>query len=142
MSITDASLNTTIWNEIKDVLVDANIYITASSQSSDTVIATINASYNDKLAHKPQVCIYPIQFDESEWKFSSNEGKKLINVTTECWAGNTLNVDELAQQVAYAVKHNPIDGISLIGITSNYAFNTAADSKFHMKVVQFTFDRE
>jgi hypothetical protein len=141
MSITDASLNTTIWNEIKTVLVDAKIFITGS-QSTITTLATINAAYNDKLAHKPQVCIYPIEFNESEWKFSSNEGKKFINVTTECWAGNTLNVDELAQQVAYAVKHNPVDGISLVGITSNYAFNTAADSKFHMKVVQFTFDRE
>jgi hypothetical protein len=80
--------------------------------------------------------------DEDSWKFGGSQGKKMINVVIECYYSNTLGVDQLFDQVRAALDDNDIDGIDLVGISSDYGYNTSAEQKYHVKSGTFTYERE
>jgi len=141
MTVTDANLRTTVWTDIRTAIVGIAPFVTNSSTSATTV-ASINAQYNDKYTTKPQVVIIPIESDETLNRFGGTEGKKTINVFVECYYKNSLGVDQLADQITAGVKSTDFDGIDLIGVTSDYGFNTINDSKYPVINVTFTFDRE
>jgi hypothetical protein len=141
MSISDSSLNVDVFNVVRTTIVGAKPIVTNSSTSA-TELASVRAAYNDTQPDKAQIIINPLSKDESSWKFGSSEGKKIINVTVDCFYRNTLGIDQLCDQVEYAIKTADISGIALIGVTTDYAFNMANDAKFHMKSITFSFDRE
>ena len=141
MSVSDETLYTDLWSEVRTILVATAPYIT-NSTTADTTAAVINAQYNDKETKRPQVCILPVDKDESEWKFGSAQGKKMLNIIVECWASNSLGVDQLSQQVEHSLKTTEIGGVSLIAVTSSNAVNIQPDSKYHLKSIAFTYDRE
>lgn len=141
MAVSDSTLSVDIWNEVKSILVATAPYVSNSSTSATTA-ASINAAFNDRSGAKPQVVVYPITDSEDTWKFGSYEGRKMINVLVECYAQNSLGTDQLIDQVKSALKNNVIDGIELVGVTTDRAFNLANDSKWHMKSGSFTYDRE
>jgi hypothetical protein len=141
MAIADSSVNTDVWNEVRTLIVASAPYITNSTTAATTA-ASINAAYNDKSQTKPQVVIYPITKDEDINKFGSNYGKVLINVQVECYAGNSLGVDQLCDQVETSLRATNIPGISLVAVGSDISFVNPNEAKFHVKSLTFTYDRE
>jgi len=141
MAVSDSTLDTSVWDEVKSIIVAAAPYITNSTTSA-TEAATINAMYNDKTANRPQVTIEPIEVDESLNRFGGTEGRKFINITIMCTYTNGLGADQLTEQVTTALKSNTIAGIELVGLTSGYDFNVAARSKVQSKTTTYTYDRE
>lgn len=141
MSISDEKIYTSLWSEVRTLLVAKAPFITNSTTTSTTA-AVIAAQYNDKEVKRPQVCILPVDKDESNWKFGSDQGKKMLNIIVECWAFNSLGIDQLGEQVEDALKVNEIPGVSLIAVTSSNALNTQPDSKYYLKTITFTYDRE
>ena len=141
MAINDQSISVDVWNTLRSIIVSANPIVT-NSQTNGTTLASVRASYNDAEPTRPQIIIQPIGYDESEYKFGKAAGRKFINVTVECYHSNTSGIDQLSDTVAYAVQSTSINGMELIGITTDYAFNTSNDQKFHLKTVTFSFDRE
>ena len=137
--VSDATLRTDVWTAVRTILVSAALQVTDGSTVKN---ATVGAAYNDKNTSKPQVIIYPMSHDESEYKFGSDQGKKLINVTLEAYYSNTLGVDQLSDQIDVALKETPISGAELIGVTSDYTFTNPLESKFHSNVMTYTYDRE
>jgi purine nucleoside permease len=135
--VSDSTLYTDVWTEIRTILVAAAPSVTSPSAAS----ASINASYNDKASTKPQIVIQPITKEENEWFFGSNQGSKILNVIIDCYGRNSLGADELQQQVEDALKTNAVDGIYLSGITSNYVFGEVNDCKYHLKSTTFTYGR-
>ena len=142
MTITDANIYTTVFTDVRAVIVAAAPFVTNSSTSATTA-AGIEGKYNDKKTSKPQIVIEPPKKDESSgWKFGSNEGKKFINVTVECYHKGLLGTQQLAEQVEASIKANNFGGMELVGIASDQAFTDPNRSKYQMKSTTFTFDRE
>ena len=140
MAIADQTLSSDVWTAIKTALVAATIVV-------DGKAATIQATYADVQdgngsARKPFIIVHPINLDEVKNKFGSNQGRKNINVFIDCIYKNTLYMDELADKATYALSEANINGISLIGITSDYAFTDPANKKYHEKNITFSYLRE
>lgn len=139
MAITDSTIDTELFIAVRTILVSASL----STTSGTTVTAAqIAASYNDKELSRPQVIIYPISDNEVKDKFGSNYGKRFLNIDIDCYANNTLKVDQLSQQIKSALSENVIDGVDLIGITTDYAFQQPGNNKYHLKNLTFTYQRE
>lgn len=140
MAISDQTLSSDIWTEIRAVLVTAAITV----DSKSVTIQATNADTTDNAGatRKPFVIINPVNLDETKDKFNSYQGKKFINVFIDCIYKNTLYVDQIADKVTYALSTNKIAGIELIGITSDYAFTDPNQKKYHEKNLTFTYTRE
>lgn len=141
MAITDATLDTSVWEEVRSLLVANAPYITNPS-TSETTTANIRASFKDEKTARPQIVIHPINYDESGWTFNSREGKKMISVVIDCYGSASVYADQLYQQVAHILKHNDIAGIELVGVVNDVALNLSQNNKYHMKSGTFTYDRE
>ena len=139
--VSDSTLSTDVFTEIRNKIVAAAPYVTNSTTSS-TSAASILAVHNDTKTTIPQIVINPIVYDEANWKFGGTEGKKFINVIIDCYYKNTLGIDQMSDQVLTALKVNDISGIDLVGVTGDYAFNVNNEAKFHLKSTTFTYDRE
>lgn len=138
MTVSDSTLTADIFTSIRTKLVAANLAIT----DGDVYAASIGASFNDKNPTRPQIIITPISYDEGTFKFSSKEGKKTINVVIDVFYKNTLGIDVLSDRVVDVIKANDIEGLNLIGVTTDYAFSSPGDNKWHLKTLTFGFDRE
>lgn len=141
MSISDSSLTVDVWTEIKNLIVSANPIIT-NSTTGTTTLASVRAAYNDEKNSRPQIVISPANPDKKNDKFGQTVSAKLINIMIDCYAANTLGADQLYDQVLYKIESTPISGIELVGITTDSPFNIAADSKYHVKSLILTYDRE
>jgi hypothetical protein len=141
MAINNSTISVDVWTTIRSIIVAANPVVT-NSQTGSTTLASVRASYNDTEPARPQIIIQPMGYDESQYKFGSGVGRRMINLTIECYHSSTLGIDQLGDIVANAVQSTIIDGIELVGITTDYAYNTSADQKYHLKTVTFSFDRE
>lgn len=142
MAISDSRITSSLWDEIRTVLVASALYVTVSAVSTDTVSATITNQYNDKTPTRPIVVINPIPMDENSWKFGSNQGHKFLNVTIDCYDKRTSGIDELYDQVQNALKTTPIAGVELVAVASDVGFSSVNDNKYHVKTGTFTYDRE
>ena len=140
MVITDNNISTSVFNEIRTVLVAASLHTTNSTTSVETT-ASVLAAYNDQASNKTQVVIVPITKAEDTFFFSSTEGKKTINVMIECYANNTLGIDQLSDQVETALKVNSIVGINLEDINTDYTLTMENDQKFYRKTVIAVYGR-
>lgn len=140
MTINDATLSTDVYSEIRTLLVSANLHITNSTTSVETT-ASVLSTYNDKDNKRPQVIIVPVTKSEDTFAFDGSQGTKMINVLIECYAENSLGVDQLNDQIEYAVKTNKIDGMSLNDITTDYTFNTMSNQKYQQKTITLTYLR-
>lgn len=132
-------IRTDTWTAVRNTLVAAALQVTDGSTVKN---ATVAAAYNDKNTSKPQVIIYPLNKDESEFKFSSDDGKQMLNVTVESYYSNTLGVEQLDEQIEEAIKADVPSGMELVGITSDYTFTNPLETKYHSIVTVFTFDKE
>ena len=141
MAITDSTINSSVWTEVRSKIVAAAPYVTNSSTSATTA-AAINAAYNDKIPTRPQIIIHPINMSEGEWKFGGNQGRKFIDIMVDCYYKNSLGIDQMADQVEDTLKTNEIAGIELVGITSDVAFDVSGENKYHLKSITFSYDRE
>ncbi len=142
MAISDSRITSSLWDEVRSLLVAAAPYVTISSASTDTVTATITNSYNDRTMSRPTIVINPIPMDEGEWKFGSTEGHKFLPVTIDCYDKRTSGIDELYDQVQYALKTTAIAGVELVAVSSDVGFSSVNDNKYHVKTGTFTYDRE
>lgn len=141
MAITDTSISTEVWTEVRGKLVAASLE-TTNPVSSSTSSANIYASYNDTAGAKPQVIINPILMNESEYKFGGTAGKKFINVVIDIYSDKSVYIDQLADQVKAALDDNNISGIDLVSVAEDYAFSSPGANKYHLKSLTFTYLRE
>ena len=141
MAISDSTLHTDVWEEVRSKLVAAAIAIT-NSETSDTTTVTIAGSYNDKAPTRPQIIINPLDKSESSFKFGSTSGKQAINVIVDCYASTGLYVDQMSNQVETTLKDNDIDGLDLVAITTDTGFSSPGQAKFPLKSFVFSYDRE
>lgn len=139
MTINDNTLSNDVFTAIRTIIVAAAPKVTTSS---GTKTASVLAAYNDKTNSVPQVIIYPVSYSEDNWKFSSSQGKKMINVLVECYYKTSLGVDQLQDIVTHAIKTTDISGMELVGVIVDTAFVNPNDQKYHMKGITFVFDRE
>jgi len=142
MAISNATFYTDLYSAVRTVLVNASLTIT-NSTTAGTKSASVLASYNDKQLTSPQVIIEPIDKSEGpRYKFGSNEGRKVVNVTVTAYYKNTLGVDQLKEQIEVAMKANEFDDLMLNGISVADAFINPNEAKYHFSSLTFTYDRE
>lgn len=141
MAISDSTLTANVWTDIKNLIVSANPTVTNSSTGA-TTLAGVKAVFNDSGAARPQIVIAPVTPDKKNDKFGQTVSAKFITVVIDCYGKNTLEIDQLFDQSLYQVETNVIAGIELVGIASDYAFNVAAGSKYEMKSLILSYDRE
>lgn len=144
MAISDSTLFTDVWSEIRSIIVGATPYITNSSTSA-TALASVEAAYNDKFLTRPQVIIPPIEKGSSDYKFGENLGKRLINVIVECYGTKSLYSDQLIQQVDFALASTVPTELELIGTVSNGSFESIGSdpkSKLFGQSMTFTYTKE
>ena len=142
MAISDSTIYSSLWLEIKTVLTNASI-VTTNSSTSATTPATITGTYPDVVGTRPTIVINTVELDEDTWKFGSREGLKTMNVVIDCYANKVLYSTQLIEQVVAALKTEKILGVMLSGITSNSSFEPVNDSnKIYATSATFTFIRE
>lgn len=131
MSIADATISNDVFTDIRTKLVAGLSGV------------SVNAVYNDKNNGKNQVVITPAFVNESFDKFGGTEGKKAITVILTMYQNTTLALDQLADSVRTIVKANDVDGIDLVSIDEDYAFNLSNDEdKLHSKTFSCAYQRE
>lgn len=140
--VNDQTLASDTWSGIKTLLVAANLATTTGTSPTSVVSAPVVATFNDKIVPRTQVVVTPASISESEYKFGGSRGKRFINVSIECYGPSTLAVDQLQDQVVYALSENVIDGLQLVGYTSDYSYGGIGENKFHLKTITFNYDRE
>ena len=138
--ITNDNLNVSMFNAVRSAIVNSNPKVTESTGKFRR--ASVKAVYDDAKVTTPQIIISPLSVLESEYTFGSNDGKKLINVSVDCYYNNTLGIDQLSDQVTKAVKDEDYEVLDLVGVSSDYAFVNPNEAKFHLKTVTFTFLKE
>jgi len=141
MTVSDSTVYIDIFTDIRSILVSANLATTNSSTGA-TSTATIAADYNDKAPNKTQVIINGADKDMSRFKFGKARGREFINVTIDCYDPKTLGVAQLASQVEEAILSASWPGMSIVAVSSNQGFLTVNDTRYHIKSLTFTFDRE
>lgn len=139
--ITDSTLDTSIFTDIRTKIVNANLSVTTQSTGVVTS-ASIEASYNDKNPTRPMIIIHPVLIDKNNDKFGSTNNKMMINVIIDCFGKDTLSMDQLAVGVHNVLDVNDITGIDLISSTSDYAFSMPGDNKYQLKTLVFNYQRE
>lgn len=143
MAINDATLETDIWDDVRSVLVTANLTTSLVAGSvTTTSSANITGAYPDKPTTKPQVVIYPVQYDEGEYKFGSTYGRRMLNVVVECYSDKSVLLDQLSQQVSAALRGTVLDGATLVGTSANYVFSAPGENRMHGKTLTFTYLRD
>jgi hypothetical protein len=139
-TITDGNLNVSLFNTIRTAIVSYEPKVTESTNKYKK--ASIKAAYDDSKVTTPQVILTPLNITESDYKFGSQEGRKVINVIIECYYTNTLGIDQLSDDVTAAIKGINFGVLDLIGMSSDYAFVNPNEAKFHLKTLVFTFLKE
>lgn len=135
MTITDSTIYSSVWTDIRTKLV-------ASSITVDSTTVSIRAKYNDKYT-KPQVILNPVDKDEIIDKFSATEGKKEITVTIDVYYKTSAGVDSIAEQIEASLKANDISGIEFQRVSSDTGVPlTPNESKFHFKAISVQYLRE
>ncbi len=137
--VSDQTLRTDLWNDIRTVLVSAAIQSTIGSTVKS---ASIVAAYNDQNNSRPQIIIYPINPEETLDKFSTNEGRKDISVQVDCYSNKSLGADQIAEQATHALKNAYIPGVDFTSISSDYAFELTNDTQYHLVALSVTYRRE
>lgn len=144
MAISDSTLSVDVYNTIRTLLLTPSAPYITNSTSSATTSAGVNVSYNDKAPTKPQIIINPATYSESEYRFDNNKvgkGRKLINVTVDCYAGNTLGTDQLSDQILSRISDYKFEGMELVGVITDQAFVNPNVTKYQLKSITLTFDR-
>lgn len=139
--VSDQTLATDVFTAVRTILVNASLATTTGTSPVQTASAIVAASYNDKTPARPQIILRPAAISESEYKFGSTRGRQFINVVVECYGTSTLSVDQLQDQSVFALSENTIDGLQLVGYTSDYSYFSISDAKYHVKTITFNFDR-
>lgn len=145
MSITDTNIYTTTWKAIKDILVAANIQ--AERDDGNTKNASVKPAFvNDRTAMPLLVVQEVAKPSEADYKFGSNEGKKTLAVTVDCYTITSKGVEQLGEQVESAIKtalgNGTLIGIDLIDISSDNSFVDPNFGSYKNKSITFTFLRE
>lgn len=141
MTISDTSLDTSIWSDVRTLVVAAALAVT-NSTTGTIKTASINGLYNDKEPQRPQVVIHPIMIDRDNDKFGSTNNKMMINVVIDCYAENTLGIDQLSVGVQEVLCPNTLDGLDLMSMSQDVAFSNQADQKYLLKTLVFNYQRE
>jgi len=140
MSITSAEVYTDVWTLVRNILTADKPKIT-NSTTGTTKTASIVASFTDIRTGIPTIIIEPSNKSEVMDVFGKNRGSMEFVVNVSCYYSNTLGVDQLAQSVENIVAEADTEDLSLIGIDTNYDYDSDPDTKFHTKVVTFMFTR-
>ena len=130
MTINDSTLNTDIFKAIRSLLV------------SGLTNVSVNTSYSDKTPSRPQVVISSASPSETFDKFGGTEGRKNINIALMIYGQTPLAADTLSDQVKVLIKQNNINGIDLISMDEDTAFDINLEDKFHSKTLSITYLRE
>lgn len=139
MAISDSTLAQNVWDDVRSLLVSASIITTVGASTSNV---NITGSYPDKISAKPTIVILPVMLSEGDFKFGGSYGKRIINVVIECWTDKTVALDQMADAVREAMKGNSLDGLNLVEISEDYAFNSPGENKMHLKTITFSYMRE
>lgn len=137
--VSDQTLRTDLWNDIRTVLVSAAIQSTIGSTVKS---ASIVAAYNDQSTSKPQIVIYPINPEETLDKFGGYSGRININVMVDCFSNSSLASDQLADQASYALKTASISGVELINISSDNDSTGIGGEKYNLVSLSINYLRE
>jgi len=140
MTINDNTLSTDMYTAVRTLLVNANLQ-TTNSTTGVTTNASVLAAYNDKSPNRPQVIIVPMTKSEDTFFLGSTEGNKIINIPIECYGKNTLEIDQLSDQIETALKLNNIVGVNLNEINSNYTFQLSNEQKYQQKTIVAVYNR-
>lgn len=141
MTVSDDSIDTSIWTDVRTLIVSAGLAVTNSTTGVVTN-ASINSIYNDKEPQRPQIIIHPIIIDEDYNKFGGVEGFKEGSIIIDCYAKDTLGIDQLSQGVRNTIKNNVISGIDIISVNQDVAFTTSGEQKYLLKTLSYSFQRE
>ena len=139
MSISDTTIYTDIFTEIRQALVSASIVVT--DDLGATKLASVSPAYVNDRKTVPQIVIEGNQKSESIDKFGAVNGKQTINVTVGCYFITAKGKEQLAQGVESAIKNATLS-MTLNEISSDDAFVDPNYGDYHVKSITFTFDRE
>lgn len=144
MAISDSTLSVDVYNTIRTLLLTPTAPHITNSTTSATTLAGVNIAYNDKAPTKPQIIINPATYTESEYRFGSGnvgKGRKMINVTIDCYASSTLGTDQLSDLILSRISDYSFEGMELVGVITDQAFMNPNTTKYQSKSITLTFDR-
>lgn len=139
MAINDDHLFTSIWNDVKTVLLAGNII---ASSGSTTSSVSILGEYNDSHTNHPQVIIYPVVLSEDSFTFQGQYGKRTINVIIECVHTNSRAVDYMAETVHAIMTSTVFDTMALVAVHDDPDIGFPGDRKVLSRIQTFVFERE
>ena len=99
----------------------------------------INSNYNIHMKDTLLQKIYDILPANLDCKLGVGN---LHNVTIDCYYKNSRGTAELLGQVINTIKNTTYDGMDIVGLSTDTAFNLSQDNKWKMQSVTFVFDRE
>jgi hypothetical protein len=138
MTISDSTLATNVWDDIRTALVAASIVTTIGAT---TTSANITNAYPDKFVTKPTIVLNPVVTSRGGFAFGGVYGDSMINVVIELYSDKTLAIDQMTNQVNSTLLPNTITGINLIEVNEDYSFSSPEENKMHLKTMTFVYQR-
>lgn len=130
---------TDIYTALNLMLTSPTLSITSAAV---TQTVTVRAQFNDQQAVKPVVVIPSATKDEIFNKFSSEQGKKFINVPIEVYASNTLFRDLIIEEIEDRLKKRDWGNYSLIRVNTIPSFVNPQQVKYHAATMSIDFQKE
>lgn len=135
-TVTEASIRSTTWNNVKDV-IDAYTF--------DTAISTVTSAYPDGDISLPLLVIHPIQVSKGTFSLGGRSGgvsNKSIVVTIDLYTKRADTLDALSDNLLDALTMN-IDGMFLVETDEDALgqFEVAKGQKVHAKSFSLSYSR-
>lgn len=141
MTITDGSLRSNVFTDLKSFLSSANL--TASDVTNSSIPVSLVGMYNNKKNTLPVMAISNPQVSSGD-KIAFDTGfnsQKNIFVSLDIYSKVNAHLDQISDQVASALQSSSISGLSLIGWDEDYELQEPADNVVYHKALFLTFQR-
>lgn len=140
MAITDSSLRSSIWIDLKSELDDATLEYYDNTDTSTTGV-TITGSYIDKPESFPQVVLINPDISKEEYSFDRSQYTNTINILIDIYTKKTKNLDYIADQIDNISGIKTMNGLMLNDWKEDRAFETPGNNKLHLKTITLTYVR-
>ena len=135
VTIADSTLRNNIYESVYDLI--------SNGKSSFGSPAIYGGYPDNKTIAFPNVVIFPIKVDESEYTVDNtrNSTTKNIIVQIDIYSEKNKDLDIISDGITYLLRSNSITGIMLMNVTEDFGIVFPEKSKLKQKSLFFNFVR-
>jgi len=137
VAVTDATLRTSVWENIFDAMAVSSDYAGVSPNPG----FYRNNSDIDGDDTFPRVIVHPVIVDYEISSFARAHHNKELRVLIDVWAEKNKHLDLIGDVVSQKLLTTAFAGVHFIGSDEALTIETDANQKLHLRTISATFVR-